>query len=318
MKNLSIVIPIHNEEENLPILVERVGKVLHDMGESNAELILVNDGSADSSLELMKVAARDHSFVEYLSLSRNFGHQQAITAGLDYASGRQIVIMDGDLQDPPELIPELIAKANEGYKVVYAKRRKRKDEWWAKRLSAKMFYRVLHAITSIDIPLDTGDFRLIDRTVLDQLKGMSEYNKFLRGQISWLGFSQSYVLFDRDGRMHGEASYTFKKLAKLALDGITSFSNFPLKLASWMGFVVSGVAFLILLYALIAKLMYMVPINGWTSLMIVVSFLGGIQLLTLGIIGEYISRINEEVRNRPVYVVDEKSLEKGAESNKAQ
>jgi dolichol-phosphate mannosyltransferase len=266
----------------------------------------------------MKVAARDHSFVEYLSLSRNFGHQQAITAGLDYASGRQIVIMDGDLQDPPELIPELIAKANEGYKVVYAKRRKRKDEWWAKRLSAKMFYRVLHAITSIDIPLDTGDFRLIDRTVLDQLKGMSEYNKFLRGQISWLGFSQSYVLFDRDGRMHGEASYTFKKLAKLALDGITSFSNFPLKLASWMGFVVSGVAFLILLYALIAKLMYMVPINGWTSLMIVVSFLGGIQLLTLGIIGEYISRINEEVRNRPVYVVDEKSLEKGAESNKAQ
>jgi dolichol-phosphate mannosyltransferase len=309
MKNLSIVIPIHNEEENLPILVERVGKVLHDMGESDAELILVNDGSADASLELMKAASRDKSFVEFISLSRNFGHQQAITAGLDYASGKQIIIMDGDLQDPPELIPELIAKANEGYKVVYAKRRKRKDEWWAKRLSAKMFYRVLHAITSIDIPLDTGDFRLIDRTVLDQLKGMSEYNKFLRGQISWLGFSQSYVLFDRDGRMHGEASYTFKKLAKLALDGITSFSNFPLKLASWMGFVVSGVAFLILLYALIAKLMFMVPINGWTSLMIVVSFLGGIQLLTLGIIGEYISRINEEVRNRPVYVVDEKSLD---------
>jgi dolichol-phosphate mannosyltransferase len=309
MKNLSIVIPIHNEEENLPILVERVGKVLHDMGESDAELILVNDGSADASLELMKAASRDKSFVEFISLSRNFGHQQAITAGLDYASGKQIIIMDGDLQDPPELIPELIAKANEGYKVVYAKRRKRKDEWWAKRLSAKMFYRVLHAITSIDIPLDTGDFRLIDRTVLDQLKGMSEYNKFLRGQISWLGFSQSYVLFDRDGRMHGEASYTFKKLAKLALDGITSFSNFPLKLASWMGFVVSGVAFLILLYAHIAKLMFMVPINGWTSLMIVVSFLGGIQLLTLGIIGEYISRINEEVRNRPVYVVDEKSLD---------
>lgn len=311
---LSIIVPIHNEEDNLHALVDRIEAVLHGEGISDAELLLVNDGSHDKSLEIIKSLETQKPFIRYISLSRNFGHQQAMSAGLDYCRGEYIVLMDGDLQDPPELIPLLLQKAEAGYKVVYAKRRSREDEGRFKKWTAAMFYRMMKRIASIDMPLDTGDFRLIHRDVLLAVRTMKEYNKFLRGQIAWLGFSQSYVLFDREGRRHGETSYTLAKQIKLALIGITSFSNFPLRLASWMGFIVSGVAFILLIYSLASKFIFQTTVSGWTSLMIAVSFLGGIQLVAIGIIGTYISRINEEVRNRPIYVVDETSAEKD-ESN---
>lgn len=307
---ISIIVPIHNEEENLRILADRVEAVLAGENISNAELILVNDGSRDRSLEIIKSLASEKPFIRYISLSRNFGHQQAMSAGLDHCRGKYVVLMDGDLQDPPELIPLLLKKAEEGYKVVYAKRRSREDESRMKKWTAALFYRMMKRITSIDMPLDTGDFRLIHRDVLLAVKTMKEYNKFLRGQIAWLGFSQSYVLFDREGRRHGETSYTFAKQMKLALIGITSFSNFPLRLASWMGFIVSAVAFILLIYSLVSNVVFHSTVSGWTSLMIAITFLGGIQLVAIGVIGTYISRINEEVRNRPVYVVDEASVEK--------
>ena len=307
---LSIIVPIHNEEDNLRILTERVEAMLDGENISDAEMILVNDGSRDRSLEIIKSLAVEKPFIHYISLSRNFGHQQAMSAGLDHCRGEYIVLMDGDLQDPPELIPLLLRKVQEGYKVVYAKRRSRGDEGKIKKWTASVFYRMMKRIASIDMPLDTGDFRLIHRDVLLAVRNMKEYNKFLRGQIAWLGFSQTYVLFNREGRRHGETSYTLAKQMKLALIGITSFSNFPLRLASWMGFTVSGVAFILLVYSLVSKFIFQTTVSGWTSLMIAVSFLGGIQLVAIGIIGTYISRINEEVRNRPIYVVDETSMEK--------
>jgi dolichol-phosphate mannosyltransferase len=307
MKPLSVVIPIHNEESNLPVLTERLELVLSKY--PGSELIYVNDGSRDESLALIKRLNKEKGFVEYINFSRNFGHQQAIWAGMTLARGERIVVMDGDLQDPPELIPEMMARADEGYRVVYARRRSRKGESILKKATAKWFYRILKSITSVDIPLDTGDFRLIDRKVMERLRDMREYNKFIRGQVAWLGFNQTFVLFDREERKGGKTSYTLSKMIKLAIDGITGFSNFPLKLASWLGFTVAAISFLLLLFALVSKILYMVPISGWTSLMIAISFLGGIQLLSLGIIGEYISRMNEESRGRPVFVVDDTSLE---------
>ncbi len=307
MKPLSVVIPIHNEESNLHILTERLEKVLAKY--PGSELILVNDGSKDDSLAIIKRLKQEKEFVEYINFSRNFGHQQAIWAGMTLARGERIVVMDGDLQDPPELLPEMMARADEGYRVVYARRRSRKGESLLKKATARWFYRILKNITSVDIPLDTGDFRLIDRKVMERLRDMGEYNKFIRGQVAWLGFKQTYVLFDREERKGGKTSYTLSKMIKLALDGITGFSNFPLKLASWLGFTVAVISFLLLFFALISKMLYMVPISGWTSLIIAISFLGGIQLLSLGIIGEYISRINEESRGRPVFVIEDTSLE---------
>jgi dolichol-phosphate mannosyltransferase len=304
---LSIVIPIHNEESNLPELIHRVCKVLDAY--PGSETILVNDGSSDRSLDLLKGYCRELPGVHYLSLSRNFGHQAAIWAGMCASRGNRIVVMDGDLQDPPELIHNMMARANEGYRVVYAKRKSRRGETWLKKFTARLFYRILSRITPIDIPLDTGDFRLIDRRVMEELKAMGETQKFLRGQIAWLGFRQTYVLFDRDKRHGGNTQYSLKKMLKLALAGITGFSTLPLKLASLLGFAVAGISFVLLVYALVSKMLYMVPISGWTSLMITVSFIGGVQLLSLGIIGEYISRINEESRKRPVYIVDESSID---------
>jgi dolichol-phosphate mannosyltransferase len=307
-KTLSIVVPIYNEEENIPILYERLKKAANIIT-SNHELIFVNDGSKDASfMELMKLADHD-DHVFYINFSRNFGHQIAVTAGLDYAQGEAVVIIDGDLQDPPELVPELYAKYKEGYEVVYAQRLKRKGESWFKKISAKWFYRILKKMTNISIPVDTGDFRLIDRKVVEYLKRMPEQNKFLRGQIAWIGFRQTAVHFERQERIHGKTNYPFSKMLKLALDGITSFSDKPLAFVTRAGLLISILSFMIIVYAIFSHFVLNRTVGGWTSLIISSMFIGGIQLFSIGIIGEYINRINKNVLKRPLYVVGKTNIE---------
>ncbi|MDB5252158.1 MAG: yfdH [Flaviaesturariibacter sp.] len=310
---LSIVIPVYNEAGNLPVLQERLARVLGGITE-NYEVLWVNDHSRDETLALLRQLAAADARHHYISFSRNFGHQKAICAGLDKCRGNAVVIMDGDLQDPPELIPALYEKYREGYKVVYAQRRARKGETVFKKTSAALFYRLMRNTTHINIPVDTGDFRLIDRQVVDYLKKMPEQHKFLRGQIAWIGFRQTSVLYDRESRHSGKTGYSLSKMIRFAVDGITAFSDLPLRLATVSGFTVSFVAFLVILYALYSKFALHQVITGWTSLIISTMFIGGIQLLTIGIIGEYISRINNDVRGRPLYIIEEASQPPGAET----
>lgn len=307
MKDLSIIIPIYNEEGNIQVLFDRLSQVVKRMG-ADAEYIFVNDGSRDRSIELIRDLARREDAVRFIDFSRNFGHQIAVTAGLDHSVGKAVVIIDADLQDPPELIIELYKKWQEGFEVVYAKRRSREGENFLKKFTAKLFYRLLKRITSINIPVDTGDFRIIDRKVVDVLCNMPEQQKFLRGQISWIGFRQTYVEYNREARNAGETGYTYKKMIRFALDGITAFSNLPLKFATMAGFFVSGVAFLLILYALYERLITKDYVPGWASLMMAVLFIGGVQLISIGIIGEYISRLSTNIRNRPLYIVRDSNI----------
>lgn len=306
---ISVIIPIFNEEEVIPELYNRLKNAVLQISE-NYELIFVNDGSRDNSLsELKKLTALD-TRVFYLNFSRNFGHQIAVTAGIDNCNGDAVVIIDADLQDPPELIPQLYTKHKEGYNVVYATRKKRKGESFFKKITAKIFYRFLRSATSIDIPLDTGDFRLIDRKIVTALKQMPEQSKFLRGQIAWLGFKQSNVDYDRDERKYGETGYPFSKMLSFAMDGITGFSDKPLLFVSKLGFIISFLSFLIILYAIFSHFILDQTITGWTSLIISSMFIGGVQLISIGIIGEYISRINKNVQDRPLYLIEETNMKK--------
>ncbi len=300
---LSIVVPVFNEELIIDELVRRMVAAAESIT-PDYEIIFVNDGSRDTSLQKLKLACGAHPRLHYINFSRNFGHQIAITAGMDYAKGDAIVTIDGDLQDPPELIAEMYAEYRNGFKVVYAKRRARKGETFFKRFTARAFYRILARMVSFEIPLDVGDFRLIARDVLEYLKQMKEYDKYLRGQIAWLGFRSTYVYFDRDERKFGKTNYPFKKMLRLAFNGITAFSDSPLKWATKMGFVVCIVSFLIGVYALYSYFIGHNTVPGWASLIISVTFLGGVQLLSIGVIGEYIARIISNVRQRPLYVVD--------------
>lgn len=304
---LSIVVPLYNEEANVHALYERLRAVVEGMGVSY-EFVFINDGSRDSTLVLVHGLSQRDPQVRYIDLSRNFGHQIAVTAGLDHAAGEAVVIIDADLQDPPELIPELYQKLRSGYEVVYAKRLSRPGESAAKLMTAKLFYRMLAAITHVDIPVDTGDFRIISRKVVEALKLMPEQSKFLRGQISWIGFRQTYVEYNRAQRAGGETGYTYSKMLRLAIDGITAFSDFPLKLASLSGFFVSGVAFLIMLYTLYSRFISHDYQPGWASLMISVLFMGGVQLIAIGIIGEYIGRLSADVRQRPLYLIADTNI----------
>ncbi|MDR0364856.1 MAG: glycosyltransferase family 2 protein [Bacteroidales bacterium] len=308
-KDISVIIPIYNEEKIISELYWRLKEAVLKIS-PNYELIFVNDGSRDASLlHLMEFAKQDDK-VYYINFSRNFGHQIAVTAGLDYCSGDAVVIIDGDLQDPPELIPELYAKHKEGYEVVYAQRSQRKGETFFKKITAKMFYRILRKITSIDIPLDTGDFRLIDKKIVEYLRLMPEKNKFLRGQIAWMGYRQTGVEFVRDERKYGKTGYSLSKMINFAMDGITSFSDKPLKYVTKVGIFVSFISFLIIIYALISHFLLDRAITGWTSLIISFMFVGGIQLISVGVIGEYISRINKNVLDRPLYLVQNTNLKK--------
>jgi len=306
---ISVIIPIFNEQEILPELYERLKKAV-DLISPDYELIFIDDGSKDHSLEeLIKLNLFDQH-VKYISFSRNFGHQISVTAGLVYCRGKAVVIIDGDLQDPPELIPAMYGQYQKGFKVVYAKRIKRKGETFFKKATAKIFYRLLNSITSVDIPLDTGDFRLIDRDIVEYLKQMPEQSKFYRGQVAWLGFKQSFVEFEREQRKAGTTGYTFKKMLKFAIDGITAFSDSPLKLVTRLGLFVFCFSIIVIFYALYSYFILNRVISGWTSLIISTMFIGGIQLLSIGIIGEYISRINNNVRNRPLYIVEKTNIDK--------
>jgi glycosyltransferase involved in cell wall biosynthesis len=305
---LSIVVPIFNEEENLPELYRRLSDAARAIT-SNYEIVFVNDGSRDESKSILGILSQRDEHVYYIHFSRNFGHQIAVTAGLDLCRGKAVVIIDGDLQDPPEVIPALYEKHKSGYDVVYARRSERKGETWFKRATARLFYRILRRSTAIDIPLDTGDFRLIDRKVVDALKQMPEQNKFLRGQIAWLGFRQGEVLFSRDKRRYGKTGYPFSKMLHFAMDGITAFSDRPLKLVTAMGFTISILSVGIILYAVYSHFVLLRTITGWTSLIISSTFIGGVQLLSIGIIGEYIGRMNKNILNRPLYVIESSNLD---------
>ena len=301
---LSIIIPVYNEEQNINLLYSRLLSSLEKIT-PDFEIIWVNDNSSDQTLSLIKKLAAEDARNRYISMSRNFGHQRAITAGIDKCRGKAAVIMDGDLQDPPELIPELWAKYQQGFKVVYAQRRERKGESWFKKQTASWFYKILKKTANVEIPLNTGDYRLIDRRIIDHLKEMPEQDKFIRGQIAWIGFKQTSVMYDRDERASGSSKFSIFKMLHFALDGITAFSNYPLRIVTLMGFAVSFIAFLIILYALYSKFILNEVLSGWTSLIISTMFLGGIQLISIGIIGQYISRINSDVRKRPLYIVEE-------------
>jgi dolichol-phosphate mannosyltransferase len=300
---LSVVVPVYNEEDTLGMLVERLTRALGSIGEP-WEVVFVNDGSVDRSGELLRSFHERDPRLKSVSLSRNFGHQVAISCGLDYASGKGVVVMDGDLQDPPEVLPGLVARWREGWDVVYAVRQKRKENIFM-RSAYKIFYWLLKKVSYLDIPLDSGDFSLIDRRVVDLLKRMPERNRFVRGLRTWVGLRQTGFEYTRAARYAGESKYSFAKLLRLAFDGLVSYSYAPLRLLSNLGMIVSFVALAYMSYLLIARLFGDRTIQGWTSTVVIVLFLGGIQLLALGIIGEYIGRIFDEVKQRPHYVVAE-------------
>ncbi|MBK7410585.1 MAG: glycosyltransferase [Saprospirales bacterium] len=302
MADLSVVIPIYNEEGNIPVLYERLTAVLEGM-HITYQLIFINDGSRDRSMELLHGLATKDARVKYIDFSRNFGHQVALSAGLDRTQGEAVVMMDADLQDPPELLVELYQKYKEGYEVVYARRRSRQGETYFKKSATLVFYRLLARMSSIEIPLDTGDFRIIDHKVVEMLRRMPEKIKYLRGQISWIGFRQTSIEYDRPERYAGETGYSFRKLMGLALDGITGFSDVPLKIVTYFGLIVTGFAFIMTIYVLYSWFSQSDLVQGWSSLMITVLFIGGVQMIAIGIIGEYLSRIHSNVRNRPLYVI---------------
>lgn len=306
--DIAIIIPVYNEAENLKLLYDRVKKTVSAISE-NYQVVFVNDGSTDDSLAKILAYSKENTKVYYLNLSRNFGHQIAVSAGLEYCNAKCSVIIDADLQDPPELITELYTKYKDGFDVVYAKRRKRDGESFLKKITAKLYYRVLRRLVSFDIPLDAGDFRLLSKKVVNAINKMPEQNKFLRGQIAWLGFKQSYVLFDRETRKHGKSGYTYSKMFRLAFDGITGFSDKPLLFVSRLGFVISIFSFLVIIYAVFSHYILKETITGWTSLIISAAFIGGIQLLSIGVIGEYISRINVNVKKRPLYIIDSTNID---------
>lgn len=298
----SIIAPVFNERENLPALRERVSEVMNQTGEP-WELILVDDGSKDGSTDIIRQMGKEDEHVRPVIFARNFGHQIAVTAGLDYSRGKAVVIIDSDLQDPPEVILDLIAKWREGYEVVYAVRAEREGETWFKMFTASLFYRIIYRITDVDIPLDTGDFRLLDRQVVNVMNSMRERHRFLRGMSAWVGFRQIGVAYKRRARMAGETKYPFKKMLRLALNAITGFSYFPLQVATYMGFFSAGVSILAIPVVVIMRLMGDQAFLGQASTLISVLFLGGVQLISLGILGEYIGRIYDEVKGRPLYIV---------------
>ena len=303
---VSIVLPIYNEQENIPALYDRLNEVLsaEEFSACAAEIIFVDDGSRDTSVDLIMALREKDSRVKLARLSRNFGHQAAITAGMEVSRGDCVILMDSDLQDPPEVLARMVAAWRDGADVVYAVRQKRKESAF-KRLTYYSFYRLLQKIANIDIPLDSGDFCLMDRKVVDQLKKMPERNRFVRGLRSWVGFTQVALPYERHARYSGEAKYTFGKLMQLALNGIFSFSSFPLRLATYFGLMIVLLGFLGLIGVIAAYFIRGHFPEGWASMIVIMLFVGGVQLLILGAIGEYVALIHDEVKQRPSYIIRE-------------
>ncbi|MGP6158858.1 MAG: glycosyltransferase family 2 protein [Vulcanimicrobiaceae bacterium] len=310
MSLISVVVPLYNEEGNVPELVARITRVMNQAtaGGDEYEIVAVNDGSKDGTLRALRGLRVSLPQLVIVDLSRNFGHQIAATAGIDTARGDAVILMDGDLQDPPELIEAFLAKWREGYDVVYATRKTRKGESFFKLLTAKIFYRIIRKMTNVSIPVDTGDFRLMSRRVVDALGRTREKHRFLRGLVSWVGFKQTGVEYERDSRHSGKSKYPFSKMLKFAIDGITAFSEIPLRLATYLGFGVSIFAFV---YAIVVVILKLLRLNepGYTSIMVTLLFLGGVQLITIGIVGEYLGRIYDQVKERPLYLVS--TIEQG-------
>ncbi|MEA5538101.1 glycosyltransferase family 2 protein [Limnoraphis robusta Tam1] len=299
---LSVVVPCYNEEPNLDSLFERLVTVLEPL-DLTYEIVCVNDGSRDQTLKGLVEHHHRNPNIKVVNFSRNFGKEIALTAGIEYATGQAIVPIDADLQDPPELIGELLKKWREGYDVVYCKRRSRQGESWLKKITANAFYRVIEKMTSVAIPRDTGDFRLMDRRVVDALKQLPETHRFMKGLFAWVGFQQTFIEYDRPPRFQGTTKWNYWKLWNLAIEGITSFSSMPLRVWSYLGLFISLLAFVYGSFLIIRTLILGIDVPGYASLMVAILFLGGIQLLTLGIIGEYLSRVHDEVKRRPLYLV---------------
>lgn len=301
----SLIVPLYNEQDTLPELVRRLTDVMNSL-DAPTELVLINDGSKDQSLVLLRSFHEQDDRICYINLARNFGHQIAVTAGLNFVRGEMAVILDADLQDPPELIPELIKQWRSGFQVVYAQRTKRIEESWGKRFLAYWFYRILRKLADVDIPTDTGDFCLIDRSVIDILNSMPERTRYLRGLRSWVGFNQTAVPFSRDSRFAGKVKYTFRKSFKLAMNGIVSFSQVPLRLSTYIGLFAAIVALFMALLILYWRIFVPnSPLTGFTMILVAVFFLGAVQLVCIGILGEYIGCIYEEVKGRPLYIISE-------------
>lgn len=310
MKKVTILIPCYNEENSLSLLYERLKKMIAVLPDYQFHILLVNDGSTDNTLNIMKNLRVKDKSVSYLSLSRNFGKENAMLAGLDYAEGDAVILIDADLQDPPELIPRMIEEWEKGYDDVYARRRSRAGETWFKRMTAHWYYRILRKLADIDIPADVGDFRLLDRQAVDALCSLREKQRYTKGLFSWIGYNKKELLFDRDARAAGNSKMNLHKLVGLAVDGITSFSVAPLRLASILGIVISSIAFIYLTIVIVKTLLYGDPVAGYPSMISVILFMGGIQLVVLGIIGEYVGRIFYEAKRRPDYLISEYNGEK--------
>jgi polyisoprenyl-phosphate glycosyltransferase len=302
---LSVVLPIYNEEEVIPELHRRLQEFLGRLG-LDTEVLFVNDGSRDRSMKLLREIAASEPRYRVLSLSRNFGHQAAITAGIDHARGKAVVLMDADLQDPPEVVLQMIDKWREGFDVVYGRRRNRAGETWFKVVTAHAFYRLFAAMIPIDVPLDTGDFRLMSRRVVIALRELRETHRFVRGMVAWLGFRQAAVTYDRPGRFAGETKYPLRKALRFAIDGITSFSVVPLRISTYLGLLMTVVSAGLIAWAIVAKYVLERTVPGWTGIVVIVLTFASAQLLMTGILGEYVGRIYEEVKRRPLYILDEK------------
>ncbi|AJA47767.1 hypothetical protein CPAST_c16970 [Clostridium pasteurianum DSM 525 = ATCC 6013] len=310
MKMVTILIPAYNEEEVLEKLYDRLTEVIASIKNYEFEILFVNDGSKDDTINIIKNYRERDKRISYVSLSRNFGKETAMIAGLDYAKGDAVVIIDADLQDPPELIPEMIKYWEDGYDDIYAKRRDRDGETWFKKWSSKTFYRILQGMTKIPIQKDTGDFRLLDRRCVEALKKLRETQRYTKGMFSWIGYNKKEILFDRDPRAAGKTKWNYFKLMDLAIEGITSFTTFPLRVSSFLGIGISFLAFIYMIIIIVKTLIYGEVVQGYPSLMVVLLFLGGAQLISIGIIGEYIGRIFNETKKRPLYFIDEYNNEK--------
>ena len=307
MKKVSVVIPMYYEEEVANECYNKVSSILKKLENYDYEIIFVNDGSKDKTLEILEDVAKKDEKTKVISFSRNFGHQAAVTAGLKEVTGDVIVIIDADLQDPPELIPDMLKLWEQGNEVIYGKRKTRKGESHFKLLTAKMFYKTLNALSDVEIPKDTGDFRLVDRKVVDVVNSLPEHNKFLRGLFSWVGFKQIPYEYERQERFAGKTKYPLKKMLKLASDGIISFSNKPIKLVGALGMFSIVISILLLIYAIISYIFKLNNLSaGWTSIIVAITFFAGVQLLSLWVISEYIGRIYDEAKGRPQYIIDKK------------
>lgn len=313
-KLISIMIPLYNEEETLPITYDRLIRVLNGI-HYDFEILLINDGSKDKSIKIIKELREKDSRISYLDLSRNYGKEIAMAAGFDYVSGDAVIIMDADLQDPPELIPEMIKYWEEGFDDVYAKRKSRHGETWLKKKTSYYFYRILKKLSKVEIQEDTGDFRLLSRRAVEAIKGFKEHHRYTKGFFSWIGFNKKEILFEREARVAGKSKWNYFKLIELAIEGVTSFSSAPLRLTTFIGFITAFMGIVYMAYIIFKKIVFGDPVAGYASMVSLLLFFSSIQLISLGIIGEYLGRIFDETKNRPLYFINEYNSETNIREN---